>query len=92
MHILTAPRRQVVAVGNERMADDRVSALKSGNAFANFLDPASVLVAHNIRQLNVNLLAPDPLDNVEIGATDTGAADPDDHIGTGLNFRLGDLL
>src|SRR5271166_3871978 len=92
MHILTAPRRKVVAVGNERMADDRVSTLKSRNAFANFLDPASVLVPHNIGQFHVNFLAPNPLDHVEIGATDTGTANPDDHIGTGLNFRLGDLF
>jgi hypothetical protein len=62
-----------VAVGNEAVADDRVALLEAVDALADFLHPAGVFVAEDVGQLDVDLLAPDALDDVQVGTADARA-------------------
>ena len=72
------------------MDDDRVARPHALDGGAHRLDPARVLVAERVRELDVHLLLPDPLDDVEVGAAQPGSADPHDHIVVSREVRLGD--
>jgi hypothetical protein len=74
------------------MTDYGIAALEILNALADLFYPAGILMPHNIRQLHVRLLAPDPLDYVKIGTTNPSPTNPDDYVGTLLYFRFRDFL
>ena len=70
------------------MADDRVTPLDGFDGAADLLDPARVLVPHDVGQLDGNHAAPEPFNHVQIGAADAGAADPHDYVRGLFDFRL----
>ena len=51
-----------------------------GDAGADLPHPSGVLVAERVRQGDVALLRPLALDDVQVGAAQSGAADLDDHV------------
>ena len=77
---------------DQRMADHRVADLDAFNAGADRLDPAGILVAHNVGKLDVHLGAPDAFDHMQVGAADARAADLDDHIRRAGDFGIGHIF
>ena len=71
------------------MDDDRVPGTHAGHRVADRLHPARVLVAEGVGELDVDLVLPDPLDDVEVGAAEAGAADPDDDVVVSVDVGLG---
>ena len=61
--------------------------LTPGDALPDLLDPAGVLVPHDVGEIDVDLAAPNALDNVQIGAADAGAADAHDDV-CGANLQM----
>ena len=62
------------------MHDHGVADLDVGDARADLVDPAGVLVAGRVGQLDLGLLGPLALLDVQVGAAQPGGADPDDHV------------
>ena len=89
VHILPSPTCRTGAVGHQRMHDDRIAGLDRPHGLADVLDPARILVAEHIRQGAVHLCSPDPLHNVQVRATEPGAANADDHIVRCLYLGVG---
>src|SRR4029077_1894270 len=77
-----------VAVGNQRVANDRVSPLKPVDRLSHFFDPSSIFMPHNVRQFHIDFLPPDAFDHMEIGAADTGATNSDHHVRLTLDLRF----
>jgi hypothetical protein len=44
------------------------------------LDPARILMAHDVGKLDVNLAAPNAFDDMQVGATDARAANAHDDV------------
>src|SRR3954454_15783140 len=80
VHVVTAPARAAQAAGDERMHDHRVADLDVGDPGADLVDPAGVLVAGRVGQLDLRILRPLPLLDVEVGAAQPGGPDPHDHV------------
>ena len=60
--------RRGTAAGDERMDDDGVADLDVGDAGPDLVDPAGVLVARRVGQLDLGLLGPLALLDVQVGA------------------------
>src|ERR1700733_3733424 len=88
VHIVTSARGKRETIGDQRVANDRITTFKSRDSFSYVFYPTGIFVSHYVGQLNVDFLAPDTLDDMKIGATNTGAADPHDHIGRVLYLRF----
>ena len=69
-----------MAAGDEGMADDRVADFHPLHAFADFLDPAGVFVTHDVREIDLDLAAPNAFDDVQVGSAHAGASDPHDDV------------
>jgi hypothetical protein len=70
------------------MANDGITTLKFGDSFSHIFYPTGVFMSHHIGQFHVHLLPPDTFDDMEIGATNTGAADSHNHIRWVLDLRF----
>src|SRR3984885_16186408 len=81
-----------MAAGDQGMADDRVADFHSVHALADFLDPPGVFVAHNVGEINLNLASPNSFDDVQVGSTHAGAADPYNDIRRLTNLRIGHVF
>jgi len=92
VHVVATAARQAVAAGDEGMADHGVADLDSLDAGSDLLDPAGVLVAHDVGERHLDLAAPDALDDVQVGAADAGAANAHDHVGRCGDARVGHVL
>src|SRR5258708_3171502 len=86
MHIVTSTRSEGKTVCDQRMANHRVAALKSIDPFADIFYPTGIFMPHDIGQFHIDFLAPDPFDDVKIGATNTGSADAHNDVGIVLDF------
>ena len=89
-YLLTSARACVKLAPTTRPRD--VAALDHLDRAADLLDPARVLVPHDVGQLDGHHGAPQSLDHVEVGAAHAGAADPHDHVGGFFDFRLRHFL
>jgi hypothetical protein len=77
------------------VADHRVPDLDVGHCRANLLDPPGVLVSRHVwqeRVIRILYRLPLTLDDVYIGAAQSGRTDPDDHVERVLYLRLIYLL
>src|SRR3954467_3877323 len=74
------------------MQDHRVTDREVGDAVAYRVDPAGVLVSQHIGQPGILNGLPLPLDDVQVGPADPGAADPDDDVQRARYLRLRDLV
>jgi hypothetical protein len=81
-----------MTAGDQGMADDGVADFHSVHALADFLDPPGVFVAHNVGEINLNLAAPNAFDDVQVGSTHAGAADPYNDIRRLTNLRIGHVF
>ena len=64
VHVIAATAGQAVAAGDEGMADNRVADPSSRDALANLFDPSRVFVTHDVREIDLDLGAPDAFDDV----------------------------
>src|SRR5262245_62918826 len=92
MHVVAAPARNAMAACYEGMTDDCVPNLDSLYILADRFDPTGILVPHDVGQIDVDLAAPDALDDMEIRAADPRAADANDHLRGAANRRVRDIL
>src|ERR1700722_17288057 len=92
VHVVATPAGQTMAARDKRVANDCVADLHPLDAFADFLDPSCVFVAHDVGKIDVDLAAPDTLDDVQVSAAHAGSADPDDHLRRTVNSRVRDVL
>ncbi len=83
-----APAGQAQPAGRLRVQDHGVADGDVGDALADLVDPAGVLVADDVGQLGVHGLGPVAVDDVQVGAADAGAADLDDHVERALERGL----
>ncbi len=74
------------------MADYGVADLDAFDTLANLFHPAGVLMTHDIRELDIDLAAPDAFDDVQVGAANAGAADTHDNVCGFDNAGIGDVL
>src|SRR5690242_11050052 len=81
-----------MAAGDKRMADYRVADFHPLHAFADFLYPTGVFVSHDVREVYLNLTAPNAFDNVQVGSAYAGPADPDDDIRGLVNLGIRDVF
>src|SRR5215831_215346 len=80
VHVVAPPARGAGAIGDERVHDHGVALLEAAYLRPRVFDPAGIFVARGVGELNAHLVAPDALDNVQVGPTEPGAPDPDDHV------------
>ena len=84
MHIMPTPASQTSATSNFGVHDDRVAFFKTFNFGTYVFDPSSVFMAHNQGQQSIPVWIsghpPDTFDNMQVGATNTGAADTHNNI------------
>ena len=62
------------------MADDRIADGQVLDRRADGVDPAGVLVAEDEGQVGRDDVGEPAVDDVQVGAAQPGAADPDDHV------------
>src|SRR3954468_5974541 len=80
VHVVAAPARRAEPARDERVHDHRVADLDVGDAGADLVHPAGVLVPGRIGEDDLGLLGPLPLLDVEVGAAETGGPDLHDHV------------
>src|SRR6201999_1776436 len=78
--------------GDERVHDHRVADLDVGDAGADLVHPAGVLVPGRVGELHARLLGPLPFLDVQVGAAQPGRADLHDHVQRPGDLRLVDRL
>ena len=81
-----------MTAGHQGMTDDGVTDLETGDSRAQGFDPARVLVTHDVGQLDVDLIAPDALDHVKVGAAHAGTPDAHDDICRTHYLRIGHVF
>ena len=80
VHVVAAPARDAEPAAVRRVDEHGVALRDGRDAGADLLDPARVLVAEDARQRHAGRLH-QPVDGVQVGGADAGAADPDEHVG-----------
>ena len=85
VHVVPASARDAEAAAVGRIDEDGVALRNGRHAYAGLLDPARVLVPEDTRQRHAGRLH-QPVDRVQVGRADPGAADPHEHVA-----RLRDL-
>jgi hypothetical protein len=61
------------------MTDDRVALFKAFDSASYLLYPPRVFMSHYVRQLDIDLFAPDALDDMQIGPAYTGTSNPNEN-------------
>jgi hypothetical protein len=92
MHVVATAAGEAMAAGYQGMADDAVADFDALDAGPHCFNPAGILMAHDIGQLDIDLAAPDSFDHMQVGAADPGSADAHDHIGGPCDLRVGYVL
>src|SRR5215510_12974804 len=81
-----------MAAGHQRMTDDAVADLDAFDAGSDGFHPSGILMAHDVGKLDVDLAAPDALDNMQVGAADTRAPDAYDYVHRAGDLGVGHIL
>ena len=81
-----------MTAGDQWMTDDGVTHLEAGHGRTQGFDPARVLMTHDVGQLDVDLIAPDALDHVQVGTAHAGTPDAHDDIGRTHYLRVGHVF
>ena len=81
-----------MAAGHQRVADDRVAHLEAGHSRTHGLDPAGVLMTHDVRKLDVDLAAPDAFDHVQVSTTHPSTTNAHDDVCGVLYLRVGHVF
>ena len=92
MHVVADPARHAQAAGDERVHDHRVADRDIGDAGADLMDPAGVLVAGRVGQHDLGLRGPLALLDVQVGPAESGRADLDDHVERPVDLGLVDAV
>ena len=92
VHVVARAARAAQPAGDERVHDDRVADLDVRDRRADLVDPAGVLVAGRVGQLDLGLLGPLALLDVQIGAAQPRRADAHDDVERAADLRLVDLV
>ena len=62
-----------MAVGDQRVTNDRIANFDPADGLADLFDPAGVLVPHDVGKVHGSLIAPNAFHDVEIGIARTRA-------------------
>ena len=89
VHVVAGPAGAAQPAGDQRMHDHLVALGDVGDRRADRVHPAGVLVADRVRQLDLGLLGPLALEDVQVGAAHPGAADLDDDVERAGRSRSG---
>ena len=92
VHVLTRPARAAQTARDDRVNDHRIARFDRRDTAADVLDPTGVLVPQDVGQLDLDLVLPDPLDDVQVRAAQTGAANAHDDVVGPLHLRSRDVL
>ena len=92
LHVAAAPARQAQPAGGLRVQDHRVADRDVGDAVADRVHPARVLVADHVGQRRVHRLGPVAVDDVQVGAAHAGATDLHDDVERTLERGLRDVV
>jgi hypothetical protein len=92
MHVVAAAARRAGAIGDEGVHDHRVALLEAAHLRPHVFHPAGIFVAGGVGKLDAHLVAPDALDDVQVGPAEPRPADPDDHVIGVLDLRLRNIL
>ena len=79
VHVVAAAAGDAEAAAERRVDEHRVALRDRRHPGADLLHPTCVLVAEDARQRDAGGLH-QPLDRVQVGGADPGAADPDEHV------------
>ena len=79
VHVVSATAGDAETAAERRIHDHGISGRDRRHAVADGLDPTGVLVAEHARQRHAGRLH-EPVDRMEVGRADPGAADPDEHV------------
>ena len=92
VHVVAGAARVAQPAGRRRVQDHGVADGDVGDAVADRLDPAGVLVAEDVGQRRAHPLVPLTEDDVQVGAADAGPADLDDHVERPGDLGLGHVV
>src|SRR5215510_3218492 len=90
--VVAGPAGPAQSAGDQRMQDDPIAFGDASYRCSGGDDRAGVLVTDDVRQLDAALLGPLPLDDVEVGPTDPGCVDMDEHVERALDGGLRDVV
>ena len=79
-HVISSPAGAAHAAGEVRVADDRVADGQVLDRRADGVDPAGVFMAEDDGQVGRDDVGEPAVDDVQVGAAQPGAADPDDDV------------
>lgn len=91
MHVVAGAARPAQPAGDERVDDDGIPDLDVRDRRSDLVDPAGVLVARRVGQLDLGLLGPLALLDVQVRAAEAGRADAHDDVQRSGHARLVDL-
>src|ERR1700760_102584 len=74
------------------MADDRVADFHGLHAFADFLDPASVFMTHDVWEIDLDLATPNAFDDVQVGSAHASAPDAHNDVRGLANLGIGHVF
>jgi hypothetical protein len=92
LHVATPPAGQAQPARGLRVQDHGVADGHVGDARADLVHPARVLVPDDVGQRRVLRLGPVAVDDVQVGAADPRAPDLHDHVERPLERRLRDVV
>ena len=92
VHVVAGPAGVAQAVGRCGVQDDGVADGHVGDRRADLVHPARVLVAEDVGQRGAHGGVPLPLDDVQVGPADAGAADLHDDVERPADLRLGHVV
>src|SRR5215218_6815305 len=92
VHVVARATRTAQAAGDERVDDDGVADLDVRHRRADLVDPAGVLVAGRVGQLDLGLLGPLPLLDVQVRPAQPGRPDLNHHVERTGDLGLVDLV
>jgi hypothetical protein len=92
VHVVTVAARAAQAAGDERVDDDGVAHRDVRDRRSDRVDPAGVLMAGRVGQLDLGLLGPLALLDVQVGPAEAGRADAHDDVQRSRHARLVDFV
>jgi hypothetical protein len=89
VHVVAEPACPTQPAGDQRVQDHLVTDGHIGHCVTDGMHPSGVLVSDGVRQFDPGLGLPLAFQDMEVGAADAGAADPDDDVERAVDLGLG---
>ena len=92
MHVVAPATSRAGTIRDEGVYDHRVALLEVAHPWPHAFHPAGIFVSRGVRKLNAHLVAPDALDDVQVGPAEPSPPDPDNHVIGVLDLWIRDLF